>query len=221
MARPKSEQKYDAIISATINIIAEQGLGAPTVKIAAIAGVSHGSIFNYFKNKTDLLNSVYLGLTQELSRIVEEELPLTGTVHEQLRHVWWRWAHWGAANPAKPQTLAQLAVSDQITDDSRGIAWKHAATPIGIFDKARIRGTLRDQPIEFVFDIVNAVAGATINAMIRDPAAADGYCSTSFDALWNALTSPVCQEIESAPPATDLRAAAGRPARKIRRKPVE
>jgi len=44
MARPKSEDKRNAILAAAIPVIAEQGVGAPTAKIAQLAGVAEGTL---------------------------------------------------------------------------------------------------------------------------------------------------------------------------------
>jgi AcrR family transcriptional regulator len=53
MARPKSEDKRNAIMAAAIRVIAAQGLAAPTATIAKEAGVANGSLFNYFETKAD------------------------------------------------------------------------------------------------------------------------------------------------------------------------
>ena len=56
MARPKSDDKRDAILAAATRVIAAQGLSAPTAAIAKEAGVSNGSLFTYFETKADLLS---------------------------------------------------------------------------------------------------------------------------------------------------------------------
>ena len=60
MARPRSEDKRDAILTAASELVATQGLGAATAKIAKQAGVAEGTLFIYFANKDDLLNQLYL-----------------------------------------------------------------------------------------------------------------------------------------------------------------
>ena len=62
MARPKSEDKRDALMAAATRVIAAQGLSAPTAVIAREAGVSNGSLFTYFETKADLFNQLYLEL---------------------------------------------------------------------------------------------------------------------------------------------------------------
>ncbi|HET8853867.1 MAG TPA: TetR family transcriptional regulator, partial [Ktedonobacteraceae bacterium] len=49
MARPKSQDKRNAILAAAIELIAEQGLSVPTSKIAHVAGVAEGTLFTYFE----------------------------------------------------------------------------------------------------------------------------------------------------------------------------
>jgi AcrR family transcriptional regulator len=62
MARPKSEDKRNAIMDAATRLIVTHGLSAPTATIAQEAGISNGSLFTYFKTKAVLLNQLYLEL---------------------------------------------------------------------------------------------------------------------------------------------------------------
>ena len=187
MARQKSDQKREAILEAAINVIAEQGLGAPTAAISKRAAVAHGSLFNYFATKNVLLNAVYMELTSELTDLVLEGLPKSAEVRRQLRHLWLRWTNWGVSNPKKWRTLAQLIVSDEISQASQSAAWEYTAVPIEVFRRASATGILRNQPADFVHGIAEALASATIDFMIKDPARAEAYCNAGFQTLWKAL----------------------------------
>ena len=60
MARPKSEDKRNAILDAATRVFAERGLAAaPTSEISRRAGVADGTLFTYFKTKDDLINALY------------------------------------------------------------------------------------------------------------------------------------------------------------------
>ena len=65
MARPKSQEKRNALLAAAIELIAEQGLSVPTSKIAHVAGVAEGTLFTYFETKERLLNDLYVELKLE------------------------------------------------------------------------------------------------------------------------------------------------------------
>lgn len=60
MARPRSPEKKEWIRKAAINLISEEGFhGVTTDKIAKEAGVSVGTIYNYFQNKEDIIAYIF------------------------------------------------------------------------------------------------------------------------------------------------------------------
>lgn len=60
MAAKRTGEKYNAIIEAAVKVIAENGYHNSQVsKIAKEAGVADGTIYLYFKNKEDLLISLF------------------------------------------------------------------------------------------------------------------------------------------------------------------
>lgn len=69
----KSKPKYNQIIEAAVMVIAENGYHASQVsKIANKAGVADGTIYLYFRNKEDILVSVFEEkMGQFIERIVE------------------------------------------------------------------------------------------------------------------------------------------------------
>src|SRR5450830_469511 len=107
MARPRSEEKREAITTAAIRIIAEQGLSAPTAMIAKAAGVSNGALFTYFETKADLLNQLYVALKTELAAATTTGMPGAAGMREQLLHLWNSWVRWSISHPLKRRALAQ------------------------------------------------------------------------------------------------------------------
>src|ERR1700753_709531 len=108
MARPRSADRRNAILSAAARVIAAQGLGAPTAAIAKQAGVSNGSLFGYFDTKATLLNELYIVLKTEMGAAAAGELPATSDLREQVRHMWNQWLSWATSFPEKRRALAQL-----------------------------------------------------------------------------------------------------------------
>ena len=66
MARPKSEDKKQALLEAATAAFAQSGIAASTSAIARSAGVAEGTLFRYFATKDDLLNALYLHLKSDL-----------------------------------------------------------------------------------------------------------------------------------------------------------
>jgi len=187
MSRPKSEDKRNAIMAAAIRVIAAQGLSAPTAMIAREAGVATGSLFNYFETKADLFNQLYLELKREVVAVAMDDFPASADLRQQAFHMWSRWSHWGAASPAKRKALAQLAVSDEITPESRAAAQQASARIADLLQTICAEGVLRDRPLAFVFAVVEALADTTMDFMIQQPAEAEKHCKAGFEALWRAI----------------------------------
>ncbi len=70
MARPKSEDKKQALLEAATAAFAQSGIAASTSAIARSAGVAEGTLFRYFATKDELLNELYLAIKLRLVRMM-------------------------------------------------------------------------------------------------------------------------------------------------------
>jgi len=187
MARPKSDDKRNAIIAAATHVIVTHGLSAPTALIAQEAGVSNGSLFTYFETKTDLFNQLYLELKAGMASAALEGLPAGAELREQFFHIWSNWMGWAMSNPDRRRALAQLGVSDEITAASRAAGHKTMAGFAELLELSRANGPMRDVPMGFVVAIMSSLAEATMDFMVQDPSNAEKHCKIGFDALWRIL----------------------------------
>ncbi len=121
MARPRSEDKRNAILSAAIETLAELGERASTSKIAKVAGVAEGTLFTYFSNKEELLNQLYLSLKAELRQVMMHDYPVDSDLQTQMSHIWQSYLNWSLEAPLKRKVMAQLSTSEQITEQSKQI----------------------------------------------------------------------------------------------------
>ncbi|MEH2478100.1 AcrR family transcriptional regulator [Nitrobacteraceae bacterium AZCC 2146] len=188
MARQRDEEKRRAILQAAASVIAEQGLGAPTAKIAQVAGVADGTLFVYFSTKADLFNQLYLAIKEELITAVLDAFPAKGNLKARLFHIWRERTNWGVAQPAKRRALAQLSVSDLVTEDSRKAGVDSAAEVLAVISSASARGPLKTAPASFIGALFEAMAATTMDFMASEPDRAQFYCSMGFAAAWSSLT---------------------------------
>ena len=81
----KDRPKYKKIIDAAVDVIAEKGFHQSQVaKIAKKAGVADGTIYLYFKNKEDLLVSLFREKMGVFIEKIQEEISTKNTVREKL-----------------------------------------------------------------------------------------------------------------------------------------
>src|SRR6204780_4665880 len=187
MARPRSENKRNALMAAARNVIVAHGLSAPTAMMAQEAAVSNGSLFTYFETNADLFNELYLELKTGMASAGLEGLPAKAGLREQLFYIWSNWMRWAVSNPQKRRALAQLGVSDEITPATRAAGHKTMATIAELLDRCRSNGPMRDAPMGCCSAIMNSIAEATMDFMVQNPTNARKHCKAGFDALWRVI----------------------------------
>jgi AcrR family transcriptional regulator len=188
VARPRSEDKRDAILTAATELVATQGLGAATAKIAKQAGVAEGTLFIYFANKDDLLNQLYLEIKADLRAAMMADYPTDQGLAERSRHAWDRYIDWAGAFPSKRKAMVQLAVSDRITDASKEIGRRSFREIEALLQESFAAGALKDQPMAFGAAIMEALADTAMGFIAREPDRAAHYKRIGFEAFWRAIS---------------------------------
>ncbi len=173
MARPKSQEKRNAILAAAIELIAEQGLSVPTSKIAHVAGVAEGTLFTYFETKERLLNDLYVELKLEEREEMMRDYPVHASLKDRARHLWDKYVGLGITHPSKYKVVI----------GREGYEALHA-----MLQECLTCGALKDQPSEFGIALLIAMMNMTIAFILHHPSEADRFCDAGFTAFWNAVT---------------------------------
>ena len=188
MARPKSEDKRNAILAAATQVFAQRGLGAATSAISQAAGVAEGTLFTYFKTKDDLVNELYRQIKLELADAMMSGFPRKQSVRHRLQHVWDGYVNWGVANPGQRKALAQLEVSDRLSSESKTAGLAPFIEIQTMVQDARAQHVFRDLPEEFVAGTMRALAETTMKFMTAHPKMGDEYRQLGFAVLWAGIT---------------------------------
>jgi AcrR family transcriptional regulator len=175
-------------LSAATRVIASRGLGAATASVAKEAGVSNGSLFVYFDTKAMLMNELYIGLKTEMGAAATAGLRAEDEPRGQVNHMWTQWLRWATTYPEKRRALAQLEVSDDITSESHETVSIALSGIAELLERSRANGPMPNVSLGFVLTLISAMADATIDAMIREPAEAETYSGAAFDAIWRVLS---------------------------------
>lgn len=166
MARPRSTDRRESILSAATRVVAARGPGA---------------------SKAGLFNELYVGLKTGMGTAATAGLPTDGGLREQVLHMWNQWLHWATSSPEKRRTLAQLEVSGEITPETHQITSSAFDGIADLLERARVDGPMREAPRAFVLALTTAVADATVDAIIREPGRAEAGGRAAFDAVWRML----------------------------------
>jgi AcrR family transcriptional regulator len=186
VARPKSEEKRNAILDAATRVVAERGLtAAPTSEISKEAGVAEGTLFTYFKTKDDLMNALYREIKLELADAMMSGFPRRKSVRTRLHHVWDGYVNWGVTNPEQRKVLAQLLVSGTLSKASIEAGSAPFVEMQNMIRNAMGQHILRaDLPTELISKMMGALAEATMDLIVSKPAMAKKYRDGGFEIYW-------------------------------------
>jgi len=186
VARPKNDDKRNAILDATTRVFAERGLtAAPTSEISKQAGVAEGTLFTYFKTKDDLINALYREIKLELADAMMSGFPRRKSVRTRLRHVWEGYVNWGVTNPKQRRVLAQLQVSGTLSKESIEAGSAPFVEMQNMIRSAIGQHVFRaDLPIELISKMMAASAEAAMDLIALKPALASKYRNGGFEIYW-------------------------------------
>ena len=91
--------------------------------------------------------------------------------------------------PEKRKVVAQLGVSDRITEQTKAAGMRSFTEINAMLAESVASGALRNVPPTFVGAIMGSLAETTMDFMARDPARADDYAMSGFEAFWNAIAT--------------------------------
>jgi AcrR family transcriptional regulator len=190
VARPRSEDKRNAILEAATRVFAKRGLtAAPTSEISKQAGIAEGTLFTYFETKDDLINALYREIKLELADAMMSGFPRKKSVRIRLRHVWDSYVSWGVANPDQRKVLAQLTVSEVLTKESRDAAGApFVEFQTTIRDAIEQRVFRSDLPAELISKSLVALGEATIDLTVSKASKANKYRDSGFQMFWDGIT---------------------------------
>jgi AcrR family transcriptional regulator len=184
MARLKSEDKRNSILSAATRVFAERGLGAPTAAITTAAGVAEGTLFTYFKTKDELVNALYREIKLELADAMMSSFPRKTSVRHRLLHVWTKYVEWGIANPTQHRALKQIEVWGGLTQESKMAGTAPFIEIETMAQDAVAQRLIKDLPLPFIAATMSALAETAINFARQDPGRAEEYRVSGFEMLW-------------------------------------
>ena len=188
MARPKSEDKKQALLEAATAAFAQSGIAASTSAIARSAGVAEGTLFRYFATKDELLNELYLAIKLRLVRTMIAGLdPHEKRPKENARNIWNSYIDWGVRNPAGHHAIRRMAVSEKITAET--IEQVRAMFPeLQKLCQRSVRAVFMSDDFRAFGDaLFLSLAEATIEFASREPLRADKLKALGFEAMWLAL----------------------------------
>lgn len=188
MARPKSDDKHNALLLAAEEVFAQRGLAAaPTSAISKQAGVAEGTLFTYFRTKDELVNALYRSIKLDLAEALMTRFPRHGSIRDRLEYLWNAFVDWGVANPQRLNVLDQLSVADVVSEESKAVGYEPFAEIETLAQNSIDTGVLHAYPVAFIAASMQSMAETTMGFMTTCPEEANQYRAIGFKVFWNGI----------------------------------
>lgn len=181
------KDKRTAIMDAALKLFTERGFhGTSTALISKEAGVSTGSLFNYFATKEELINSLYFEVKHRLGSCVKNGLDSEASSEDQIKQLWASFIRCGVNKPEEFLFVAQFSSSPYITKMTREETMKEYEFMLVLVENVFGKG--KDYSMELSMAIFyqssRAVVELILNAGLQDNM--DGIIEDGFQMLWGA-----------------------------------
>ncbi len=181
MARPK-EHKPETILKAAVTVFRSEGISVSTARIAEAAGVSNGTLFNYFPTKQALVDAVYLTIKSEMAGAIGEFSP-EDSLQNRMFHVWDRLLRWVRSHSDEHLVANLLGQSGLVGPQTQIEGNELFGAPLALLEEAKSAGILVDLPLEYLGALIqHQLSQATASGLNDDEA------EVAFAVLWNGIT---------------------------------
>lgn len=190
MAQTKDENKRVAIRDAVIVDVVENGLDkAPVSLIAKRAGVSTGTVYVYYPNKDQMLQSIYLEIKILLHETMMEAYHSGSDSAERIRLMWFAMFNFMLKNPdftAFHEAMVPSKLMDsELQRTVRGMASEiHTLLQSAIDD-----GTLKTMPMDCLVSLLIAPAASLAGRMTIQNTNDTDNPEYVFQAIWDGISS--------------------------------
>lgn len=184
MARPKSEEKRTQLLSAATQVFAKNGLSASTASITSAAGVAEGTLFNYFKGKDDLMNTLYIEIKSDLAECMLRDYKPGVSPKDAMKHIWNNYIDWGARNPDQLEVVHKLKVWEGLRPEIREATAERFAHLHCITEAAIAGSGLKDVPHDFMIANFSAQVEIVLQFIKQNPDKASFYKDIGFELFW-------------------------------------
>ncbi len=160
-------QKELVIIETAIQLFAAEGVSVATSKIANEAGISNGTLFNYFNTKQTLIDNTYVFIKNKISRDILGEINIEDDIRIVLEQVWNKYIMWALQFPDERRVIELLKSSQLLSEETINEAEQAWGPLIEAIEKATTKNLIVAAPVNFLTSIASGNLSSTIDYIER------------------------------------------------------
>jgi len=189
MVRLKTDDKRAAILKATLRLVNSNGFhAAPMAKIASEIGISAGTIYLYFQNKEDLINTLYRELKARFATKALQGFSPDMPVKKGFETIWRNILQYKISEPEEAVFIEQCDNTPMVTDVSREVGLKSVQPLFDLWEQGQREGIIKPvcRQTLFAFSLFPIIYLANIYTKASKELSAETI-DAAFGASWDAI----------------------------------
>lgn len=189
MMKQKSLEKEEEIYKVVLEITAEVGLaGLKMSSIAQRAGLAHGTVYIYFKNKKDLINNLYKKAKIGASTSIVNKEEIDGNFFEEIRVLWKNYFEYLINNQKETHFLRQCIESPFLEESSLVLSDILNNKLTIFFEKGKKERYIKDLDTALILSVFSGVVNEIVRKINKNELVMNNkLMEDSFDLCWNAI----------------------------------
>lgn len=187
--KSKSPEKEEEIYRVVLEITSEVGLvGLKMSNIAKRAGLAHGTVYIYFKNKKHLVNQLFKKAKNRAHERLIYPSATGGDYFMNLKQFWKSYILYLIDNQKETHFIRQCMESPFLEKESKAVSDKAYQRLHDFFEKGKVDRYIKSMDTELLMSVFSGLAKEVvekINAGTLEKN--DVLIEDSFELCWNAI----------------------------------
>jgi len=146
--------KRQQILDTTLELISELGFYATSISdIIQKSNAAAGTIYHHFKNKEELIDTLYNELREEMGKAIVANIGQHLNYKEKFYLIWKNLFAFYIENPTKFEFLEDYANSPLIRKEIKEINQRHYQLAIDFIESGIQLGVLRNIPVKIIINL--------------------------------------------------------------------
>jgi len=153
--KTRNMTKREQVLETTLDLITELGFHAtPMALIIKKSKVAAGTIYHHFKNKEDLIDTLYSELKAEMGKAIVQGINEEMIYKEKFFKIWKNLFSFYLSNPKKFEFLENYAHSPFIRKEIKEISKSYYRPAIDFIESGVKLGILRELPVDISMNLI-------------------------------------------------------------------
>ncbi|QCX38976.1 TetR/AcrR family transcriptional regulator [Aureibaculum algae] len=179
--------KKEAILSSALTLLTEKGVhNTPMSAIAKAAGTGMGTIYNYFPNKEELINEIYINI-KEKEKAVFLDFNLEKPLKTQFENYLTSIIDFFINNPEYFKFMEQLQASPIITKESRSKGEKSVAPVFQLLVKGKQERIIKNIELDEILMFIGGAILSYLRWYFNQSQARPTSLTNQIQMVWDAI----------------------------------